>query len=87
MMCVVIGGGFKDEDVKGKKKRTLSENFHLSSYMKVPLAQSQGFGRLGAFWKTLMTTDKVNEKRRRREGIRRERRGRKRRGVAEKRGK
>lgn len=63
---------FKDEDVKRekrkKKKRTLSENFHLSSQMKVPLTQSQGFGRPGAFRKTLMTTDKVNVKQRRREG-------------------
>lgn len=42
--------------------------------MKVPFAQSQGFGRPGVFRKTLMVMDRVNEKRRRkrrREGIRR----------------
>lgn len=42
--------------------------------MKVLLTQSQGFGKPGVFQKTLIATDRVNEKRRRksrREGIRR----------------
>lgn len=76
MMCVVIGGGgFKDRqrELQSKKKRTLSENFHLSPHMKALLAQSQGFGRPGVlFRKTLMTMDRANEKRRRKrrkEGI------------------
>jgi len=68
--------GFKDRQrrLRSKKKRTLSENFHLSPHMKALLAQSQGFGRPGVFRKTLMVMDRANEKqrrKRRRAGIRR----------------
>lgn len=44
--------GFKDEGGGGcrvKRKRKLSENFHLSPHMKALFTQSQGFGRPGVF--------------------------------------
>lgn len=46
-VSVVIELGWGCSKTRTAKKRTLSENFHLSPYMKAALAQSQGFGRPG----------------------------------------